>query len=771
MGNAAKIAKYLLFIAGFFSILALAHLAFAYVYGDADIMPKKGGTISVGMVGDAPSLNPLRFGLGGSNDVLLGFLYRSLLRYDIDTREITGDLANCDLGKNFGLVKCYPNPGIVWQDGTPITKSDILATFATLRESRENPAVNAILDKVTITDRGEYVEFATDNPDAEIVSLLTFPIVSQSMLGQSGGAVTGSGVKTSGVYSIAGLETDDDYGSTNVTLVRNESLRSESPIYVGRYVFRFFADEATLRKNEEILDLIVGSDATIPPDSPRFVRTDTLFPDQIALFLNAEKVPASIRNLVLFQLGRTPVEHLDPARGKVLSDIFFAETGATVQLAEKNIAKTFGDLGFYTRDRLVELFEKDIAALEAGSTGAVATEAAPIPTLSAFDTPSREAIHFSTGTSAGELSIGGNVPAGVTAVYVNDYKLAKFTAGGTRFSYLARVSMANLKEGANSYKLSFAYADGSRKDIETLTVYYSADPAKLATMRTGVLAARKPVVSAADPVESQKRLSTLKQSLGQARDLDPKYYYNRDFVRFTLDLLYTSQSGVSPVLVDNVRDSLGMIGIYLNSREINIDEIKEIVRTGEKKYDALLTGINLGIFGYNVFPFFHSGQAKGGLNFSGIKNVKLDIELERLKTRIENGENLDSVRSSISSILAREAIIRPYYSAYANWFVDRTIRGRLDVRVVPSAAFLHELLEPAFVSERYDVDWHGKSLLGFVRWIDDRFDSIADTSVTTETPVTTDTLSGAGSTPDSSDAPIPTAASATGSATASGNAA
>jgi len=60
--------------------------------------------------------------------------------------------------------------------------------------------------------------------------------------------------------------------------------------------------------------------------------------------------------------------------------------------------------------------------------------------------------------------------------------------------------------------------------------------------------------------------------------------------------------------------------------------------------------------------------------------------------------------------------VRPYYSAYANWYIDRTIRGRLDVPVIPSAAFLHELLESAFVSERYNVDWETKNPLDFIRW-------------------------------------------------------
>lgn len=52
-----------------------------------------------------------------------------------------------------------------------------------------------------------------------------------------------------------------------------------------------------------------------------------------------------------------------------------------------------------------------------------------------------------------------------------------------------------------------------------------------------------------DPDTVEKARTGLEKSLAQVEKLDNTYYYNRDFVRYTLDMLYTNQSHVVPELV------------------------------------------------------------------------------------------------------------------------------------------------------------------------------------------------------------------------------
>lgn len=55
-----------------------------------------------------------------------------------------------------------------------------------------------------------------------------------------------------------------------------------------------------------------------------------------------------------------------------------------------------------------------------------------------------------------------------------------------------------------------------------------------------------------------------------------------------------------------------------------------MVMENNAPYDIVLAGVNLGLFHYNVLPFFHSGQIKNGSNISRIRNATLDATMEKL---------------------------------------------------------------------------------------------------------------------------------------------
>ena len=49
-----------------------------------------------------------------------------------------GDLANCNLGKNFSEIKCYIKNDAFWSDGKPVTKEDIMATYSLFQDTETN---------------------------------------------------------------------------------------------------------------------------------------------------------------------------------------------------------------------------------------------------------------------------------------------------------------------------------------------------------------------------------------------------------------------------------------------------------------------------------------------------------------------------------------------------------------------------------------------------------------------------------------------------------
>jgi hypothetical protein len=74
-----------------------------------------------------------------------------------------------------------------------------------------------------------------------------------------------------------------------------------------------------------------------------------------------------------------------------------------------------------------------------------------------------------SGTGA-EFLIEGNVPAGTTSVWVNDYKLQLYSAGKTFFNYIASTSLTTLKRGTNTYDIVSRDKDNNILDRITYTI-------------------------------------------------------------------------------------------------------------------------------------------------------------------------------------------------------------------------------------------------------------------------------------------------------------
>ncbi len=145
--------------------------------------------------------------------------------------------------------------------------------------------------------------------------------------------------------------------------------------------------------------------------------------------------------------------------------------------------------------------------------------------------------------------------------------------------------------------------------------------------------------------------------------------------------------------------------------------MRTIIDSDQKTYDMLLTGVHLGTLGYNIFPFFHSGQAESGFNFSKIKSIPLDVELETLKSRFQKGEDLASVQETIRTLVHKEHAVLPYYASYRTWYVDRNLENIPSPELLPSSAHLVELTRDSSIIRRYGIEWDMKTGTDFFSWI------------------------------------------------------
>ena len=147
------------------------------------------------------------------------------------------------------------------------------------------------------------------------------------------------------------------------------------------------------------------------------------------------------------------------------------------------------------------------------------------------------------------------------------------------------------------------------------------------------------------------------------------------------------------------------------------NRMRNIIQEGDKSYDMILTGINLGLLDYNIFPYFHSGQAKTGFNFSRIRNPVLDVELEKLKTGQLSPDELEAAKDTILQILASEDVVRTFYSPYQHIYVDRNILSAHQLPILSSPAYIYEVFEHAYIKKHMSIQTDNKSIRGFFSWL------------------------------------------------------
>lgn len=489
-----------------------------------------------------------------------------------------GDLANCNLGKNFAEIKCYVKNDAQWSDGTPVTKEDILATYAMFQNDDMNKTAKKLLDGITITDQGEYIQFS-GKADVLVLDMLLYPIIQKGITDKiKKDSFSVSENLSSGPYVFEKREGDDKTNSEKVSFIRNEK-NTQDQVYVGRYVFRFFHDKNELIANKDSINIIFPNSTIDSFSSPRFEGYRFILPEYISLFLNATKVGPELRNLLLGSLSSVKFSSLDEQSGRVLKNPFFTDESILPSSFDKTkIEASMKNLGYFKKEILKTELSKAKAETKPLNEG----------TNSYFMSPSDKKYSVSQET---DILISGNAPDGVTGVYINDYRLKTFSPKEKKFYYRAKLDIGTLKNGANTYSLAFEVS-GKKIPKETMTIFLATTPeeaqAKEKEYATILLSEKKNTEA-----QEQKKTDEQKNLAVKIDPLDGAYYYNKNFERFTLAFVYTAQVPYMKALAAEIADHMKALGIDVQVTALSTDDLQSIISKGEKQYSMILTGINL----------------------------------------------------------------------------------------------------------------------------------------------------------------------------------
>ena len=200
--------------------------------------------------------------------------------------------------------------------------------------------------------------------------------------------------------------------------------------------------------------------------------------------------------------------------------------------------------------------------------------------------------------------------------------------------------------------------------------------------------------------------------------LDPNFRYTRDGKPVVFSIRSVALTPSVTNLTNTVAENLKKYGIrtQVEILENTPESIDSITKGENKNADIFITGVNLGYLGTYIFPYFHSGQAEDGYNFSRLRSPGLDVLLEELKSKDLPETALKRTEEGITDILRSEAVIVPLEANSIQYAIDKNVNDFKELDWIPSAIFLSDLIEKSYIKKAYIIQGDQKSMRGFIKW-------------------------------------------------------
>ncbi|MCH8518458.1 ABC transporter substrate-binding protein [Candidatus Gracilibacteria bacterium] len=714
-----KFKKYLLLLSIILFFLTGSHLSYTYLTHDADFEAIPGGTISEAIVGSFPHFNPL-LPSSDHNSYINGLLYRSLLNYDQESKRFTSDIASCNLEK-LGSIECVLEENIRWSNGQNITADDIIATYDIIRQTGVHPLYSSLLENVSIRKNGNVISFTTGTRDINILSLFLQPILPKSIVDTLNsetveGKLSDVNGVFSGMFTVSNIIIDETTGVSRITLERNNNY-SQNPTYIEYLIINLFRDENHLLQNRSSsFNIKYDRNGIIANSIPRLQSHHFIVPQFTSLFYNTQNIDLQLRSHLNTLIKREGlVSGLGNTKVEAIYNPFFSE-----RLIEKQQEDNFSfesylnSRGYYSKNELLRQLDAKqkitqeselFADSEAQDTRPLQEE------LTIVRSPTTQKYNF---VNSDNILIEGSVPAGVSAVYVNDYRLQGFSEGDRVFFYRLLGNFDSITDGENKYDIYFEI-NGERALQETFFYYLIEDEEELDDFRNNFF--RQEGQSTPNQNTQLDDLLEIQISREEINNLPANRYYTPSGEVFRLKLTSVQTDILLTEALQIVRGKLEDNGIELEIESMSLGELTNALRNESVEYDMILLGIDVGYFSGNIFPYFHSSQVENGYNLSKFSKLGLDILLEELRSEILTRSEEEELQEKILSILEEEQLMKTLYSNKYKLLIDRNIRREELPKKFSNTQSRQFIFKDMYFNESQMIQWDNKSIVGGLRFI------------------------------------------------------
>lgn len=272
-----------------------------FYFTNLEIVPKKGGEYSEGLVGTPKYINPLYEKVSDVDNDISKLIFSSLFK-----RNKNGELAK-DLVEGYQISddrKVYSlkiRNDVKWHNGARLTANDIYFTFNAIKEPEYKSPLRASFTGVTIEMIDDYnFKFVLSNPYAAFLELLIFGIMPAeiwSFIQPEAANLAGLNLEPigSGAYRYSGLIKEKKLGTIKeYKLIVNEDYYGQKPYADINFKFyATFADAVNALNNNEIDGLsYLPSELKENIITPKTFSFHNLYlPQMTVLFFNQEKNP------------------------------------------------------------------------------------------------------------------------------------------------------------------------------------------------------------------------------------------------------------------------------------------------------------------------------------------------------------------------------------------------------------------------------------------------------------------------------------------------
>ncbi len=673
------------------ALFAAFRVGQAFYEAHTEALPMPGGAYTEGGTGKLELINPLFAQPGSVTYDVTRLVFSGLTRYDPATGTVTGDLADFTVSPDGRQYAFVIKKDAKWHDGQPVTADDVLFTYnGVLLQPDFKGIVKSIYDfsglrVVKVDDRT--VQFLLEKPDAfflvkTLVGLLPQHLLSGIAPGEMDQAPYNLAPVGAGRYRFVSATPVGDH--VEVSLEAFESYPGATP-HIPAVVLKVYPENKALFKDLGELDGV----RNVPEEYLKKVENNRRFslvpyhlPQYVAVFLNTES-PVLKNNKVrlALQLGTNKAALAQAIGQEQIIDTPLLEIDQENWANQYSVAKANGAL-FETEWQIPDK-EKVMA------------ETAPLIIPSGEDTSAVLAITAPNGgkdfeTAETKITLEGTAPRGTQAVLVNDYALRKFLPGQTTWTYVASAEFENLRPGTNVFKVYAEDAKGVRTLVDAITV----------TVKT--------------PQEKQVESDSKRLEENQAAGELPTRL-NRTGEPLKLRMVTSLMPEAYPRVAGILKEQWRKIGVELAVEVLEGEAFSRAIAA--RDYDLLLFGQNLG-YNLDAYPYWHSSQAKSGLNLSQFKNFVADSLLEQARLQ-QNEESRVKTLKEIQKVFSAEVPAIFLYSPTYHFAHSSKVSNASFEHLATASDRLGSMSD---WYARYDRQWkEGVTPFSFLAWITKQF--------------------------------------------------